>query len=242
MKNPCNICGGTGWNLEEKEGVAYAGRCPCYQAVRKKNLLAAANIPARYNHCAFENFTTLKTKPSLQKAKLSSQKYVENYSPLTDFGLLFLGPCGVGKTHLAVSIIRALIGVKSVPCLFYDFRDLLREIQDSYNPVSKNSELSFLAPVLDAEVLVLDELGARKPTAWVDDTVAHIINSRYNGMKTTIFTSNFPDASGPVREATLEDRIGTRLRSRLYEMCKVVNIESEDFRKIIKDQGGVDQF
>ena len=240
MKNTCKDCGGTGWRLEQKEGIAYASRCECHAGNRREKFLAEANIPSRYSHCTFDNFYTIKKKPSLQKAKLVSRKYVEDYSPLTDFGLLFLGTCGVGKTHLAVSIIKGLILEHGIPCLFYDFRDLLKAIQDSYNPVSQNSEMSILAPVLEADVLVLDELGARKPTAWVDDTVAHIINSRYNSMKTTIFTSNFPDHAPAGHEETLEDRIGARLRSRLYEMCKVITIEGDDFRRMIKDKGGFD--
>ena len=110
----------------------------------------------------------------------------------SNVGLLFLGSCGVGKTHLATAIVREL-AIKGVPGLFYDFRDLLKEIQDSYNPVSQLTELKVLEPVYDAEVLVLDELGASKPTDWVRDTMTQIISTRYNDKKLTIFTSNYLD-------------------------------------------------
>jgi len=76
--------------------------------------------------------------------------------------------------------------------LFYDFRDLLREIQSTWNAVSQTSEWEVLRPVLQVDVLVLDELGANKPTDWVRDTMTHIINCRYNDKKITIFTSNYP--------------------------------------------------
>jgi DNA replication protein DnaC len=115
--------------------------------------------------------------------------------------------------------------------LFYDFRDLLREIQGTWNSVSQTSELEVLRPVIDAKVLVLDELGANKPTAWVRDTVAHIINCRYNERKITIFTSNFPDNPEKPGEETLTDRVDVRLRSRLYEMCHTVEIKGNDFRQ-----------
>jgi DNA replication protein DnaC len=88
-----------------------------------------------------------------------------------------------------------------------------------------------LAPVIEAEVLVLDELGAVKPTDWVRDTMMHIINARYNNRKLSIFTTNYLDVSRQPAEETLEDRIGARLRSRLYEMCRTVNVEGEDYRK-----------
>ncbi len=108
---------------------------------------------------------------------------------------------------------------------------LLKGIQDSYNTVSQTSELKVLQPVFDAEVLVLDEIGASKPTDWVRDTMAHIINTRYNDKKLTIFTTNYLDERRTERDETLEDRIGVRLRSRLFEMCKTVAITGEDFRR-----------
>jgi DNA replication protein DnaC len=150
--------------------------------------------------------------------------------PNTDEGLLLSGPVGVGKTHLAVSILKGL-AERGFTCLFYEFGSLLKEIQDSYNPNTKTSELSILRPVLEADVLVLDELGASKPTDWVRDTMAHIINTRYNDRRLTIFTTNYPDERVNDREETLEDRIGTRLRSRLYEMCQAVRIKGDDYRR-----------
>jgi DNA replication protein DnaC len=98
--------------------------------------------------------------------------------------------------------------------------------------VSQNSELAVLAPVFNAEVLVLDELGASKPTDWVRDTMMQIINNRYNEKRLTIFTTNYSDSRKNEKESDiLEDRIGVALRSRLYEMCKTVIIEGEDYRK-----------
>ena len=92
-----------------------------------------------------------------------------------------------------------------------------------------------LRPVFDAEVLVLDELGATKPTEWVWDTVAHILNTRYLDKRTTIVTTNYPDrppsSGAAVREETLGDRIGERMRSRLSEMCQTIAMSGEDFRK-----------
>jgi DNA replication protein DnaC len=128
--------------------------------------------------------------------------------------------------------------------LFFDYRDLLKQVQNSYNRSVEVTELEILQPVFDAEVLVLDELGASKPTDWVWDTVAHILNTRYNEQRTTIITTNYAnlppgggDLSGPraaVREETLGDRIGERMRSRLQEMCVVVEMTGEDFRQKVK--------
>ena len=157
-------------------------------------------------------------------------------------GLLFIGTVGVGKTHLAVGIIRQLIADKGVPCLFYDYRELLKEIQNSYNPTVSTTEMGILRPVFEAEVLVLDELGAVKPTEWVWDTVSLVLNTRYNEKRTTIITTNFSDqpaaaVAGPrgaLREETLGDRIGERMRSRLHEMCRKVEMQGDDFRQRVR--------
>jgi DNA replication protein DnaC len=98
-----------------------------------------------------------------------------------------------------------------------------------------------LRPVFEAEVLVLDELGAQKPTDWVWDTVALILNTRYNDKRTTVITTNYPDlppastssttAQRAAREETLGDRIGERMRSRLAEMCVRIEMNGADFRQ-----------
>ena len=140
-----------------------------------------------------------------------------------------MGPAGVGKTHLAVSIIRALIE-KGFAGVFYEFGSLLKQIQDSYNPISKSSELKVLAPVYQADVLVLDELGATVPTEWVRDTMYQIINKRYNDNKLTIFTTNYLRQTGQTRSIWKNESL-IDLRSRLYEMCTNVVIDGEDYRR-----------
>jgi len=168
---------------------------------------------------------------------MNTKKFVEEY-PVVDVGLLYLGRCGVGKTHLAVAALKEIIK-KGIGGMFYDFRDLLKEIQDSYNPNTHTSELKILAPIFDADVLVLDELGASKPTEWVQETITHIINKRYNDKKVTIFTSNYMDMSiGSAYDETLTERVGVRLRSRLHEMCKHILMEGDDYREIIKSRRG----
>jgi len=163
---------------------------------------------------------------------------VESY-PVEKTGLILLGSIGVGKTHLAVAAMRQLILGKGIPCLFCDYRELLKQIQNSYNSSSEVTELQVLAPVFETEVLVLDELGAVKPSEWVWDTVSLILNSRYNNSRTTIITTNLLDepAGGAAgtrpgsRAVTLGDRIGERMRSRLHEMCRVIRVDGEDYRQ-----------
>jgi DNA replication protein DnaC len=225
----CPICNGSGW--EPAEDTGKVRRCRCLGSARLGRLLAEARIPRRYEHCDLDSY--IPNHESQKKAKIYVQRFLDKY-PQIDVGLLFLGTCGVGKTHLAVALLKQVITEKGDGGLFYDFRDLLREIQASWNSISQASELDVLRPVLEARVLVLDELGANKPTEWVRDTIAHIINCRYNDKKLTIFTSNYLDVPSKPGEETLTDRVGIRLRSRLYEMCREVEIHGMDFRQEIK--------
>jgi DNA replication protein DnaC len=134
---------------------------------------------------------------------------------------------------LAVGALKALVAERGAQGLFSDYRELLREIQNTYNPQVTTTELDILKPVMEAEVLVLDDLGAIRPSEWVWDTISMILNSRYNNVRTTIITTNYaalPPGAGGRREETLGDRIGERMRSRLCEMCRVVEMTGQDFR------------
>src|SRR5918911_1109036 len=222
----CQFCFGTGMEVVAGKG---ARRCRCRTANNQTKLLETARIPRRYSECSLQNYYPVKGNGTQLRAFNYAFRLVREY-PAVDRGLVFMGTCGVGKTHLSVAILRGLIE-KGIACLFYEFGSLLKEIQNSYNPVSQTSELKVLAPVFEAEVLVLDELGASKPTDWVRDTMMQIINTRYNERRMTVFTTNYSDERRHERDETLEDRIGVRLRSRLYEMCKTVHIEGEDYRK-----------
>ena len=228
----CPQCNDTGWiNSTAENGGATVVRCPCYRASHIARLLEGAGIPPRYHHARLENFAvTAQMHESVGGAKVTARNFLEAF-PDVPYGLLFVGRAGVGKTHLASGILRELIEQHGVVGRFADYRDLLRAIQDSYNPVSQTSELQILRPVLDAEVLLLDELGTRRPSNWVLDTVTHILNDRYSTQKLTLITTNYPDEPEVwSNNQTLTDRVGAYARSRLYEMCQVVRMDGEDFR------------
>jgi DNA replication protein DnaC len=233
----CPDCGGTGWSRVVKDGAEGVARCDCHKLGRTERLLEIARIPPRYADCELANFLDVPAE-KIELAKIAATKFAEDYPMPHPTGLLFMGPPGVGKTHLAVGIMKQLIRQKSIPCLFCTFPELLKHIQNSYNPVSQTSELALLAPVLEIEVLVLDELGAQNPSPWVRDMVAYVLNHRYNENKVTIITTNYFDPEEgkeprPGITDSLVDRIGNRMRSRLFEMCKTIKMDGNDYRRSI---------
>ncbi len=217
--------------------------CECQQAEREERRLASAHIPQRYRDLTLDAYEIYHgADRSLSRALQTARKFVDAYPVDTaGKGLLFTGSIGVGKTHLAVGVLRRLVQERGVRGLFCDYRELLKNIQNSYNPQVHTTELELLRPIFAAEVLVLDDLGAQKPNEWVWDTVALILNTRYNDKQSTIITTNYPDlpaAGGSLsdleraaREQTLGDRIGDRMRSRLAEMCVRVEMTGKDFRQ-----------
>ena len=248
----CPLCEGTGWKTVSKAGNGAGSindrrvtRCDCQLRARAESLMAAARIPRRYEHCELENYDTdfPGAHPSLAEALFLATNFAKKCDPRGDKGLLIIGKIGTGKTHLAVGIIKELILSRGISCLFYDYRELLKEIQNSYNSTVQTTELDVLRPVFESDVLVLDELGAVKPTEWVWDTVSLILNTRYNDNRTTIITTNFDDqpaaavsgslspAKAATRGETLGDRIGERMRSRLHEMCRIITLDGADFRQ-----------
>jgi DNA replication protein DnaC len=281
----CLLCGGTGWKLvehvaedEKRKRVSWdkpipgtnatrrvwAVPCDCTGTDRAARTLARTRIPRRYEHCDFDNFDTglyeidregAAWDRSLGQAKLVVEAFARDYPAGTETGLLLMGPCGAGKTHLAVAALRQ-IALRGHTGLFYDYRELLKEIQSSYNQESQSTELRVLEPVLTADVLLLDDLGASKPSPWAMETVGHILNTRYNERRITLLTTNYLDngpatsappgprlpsgqAVSPGREDSLEDRLGKRIRSRLYEMCRTIELFAPDYRREVRQAGRV---
>jgi DNA replication protein DnaC len=246
--------------------MVWAVPCDCTAGDRTECALARARVPERYRHCDFENFETdneIENVPreqlqtwnrSLAQAKLLVARFAEEFPLGSEHGLLLIGPCGVGKTHLAIAALKEIV-LRGHTGLFYDYRELLKEIQDSYNAESQSTEMSVLEPVLTTEVLVLDDVGSSKPSSWALETVGHVLNTRYNKKRVTLLTTNFLDSDAtlnaaspaasrvaglraPTIEDSLTERVGKRIRSRLYEMCRAVEISAADYRKEIRKASG----
>jgi DNA replication protein DnaC len=249
--------------------MVWAVPCDCTTGDRTERALQRSRVPERYRHCDFENYETdndienvsreqmAAWNRSLAQAKLMVQRFADEFPVGSEHGLLLMGPCGVGKTHLAVSAMKSIV-LRGHSGLFYDYRELLKAIQDSYNPESQATEMSVLEPVLKAEILVLDDVGSSKPSLWALETVGHVLNTRYNEKRVTLLTTNFLDSDAgagagnsaggapparvagmraPTIEDSLTERVGKRIRSRLYEMCRTVEISAADYRKEIRHAG-----
>jgi DNA replication protein DnaC len=211
------------------DGVERLTRCDCWRNDLVERLLKEARVPARYGRC---ELTTFEHDMNTQReAYRRATRFVEAF-PAVDKGLLLFGPHGVGKTHLAVGILKDVIRKKGARGYFFETRELLKLVRDTYNRSNEDTEMDVLAPVLDADLLVLDDLGAEKTSEWVQETLGLVVNTRYNARRATIFTSNLVDSPDNTDPQGFIFQLGARTRSRLVEMCDWVEIQGADVREV----------
>lgn len=224
---PCPHCDDTTWKTITIDGVSRVTRCDCWLQRRLDSLLKDARIPRGYAHCEFSNYSarTDSQKDALRKAMRLVERYPEQQP-----GLLFYGDTGVGKTHLAIALLKEAIRLKGVQAVFYEVRDLLKLVKDTYNTDVRATEMEVLRPVLEAELLILDDLGAEKKSPWVEETLGLVVNTRYSERRLTVFTTNLVDAEND-EPNSFAFQLGLRIRSRLFEMCDWVRIDAHDTRE-----------
>ncbi len=224
---PCELCHATGWKSVETDGVVRVARCECWQQQTTERSIASARIQKRYAHCELSNFE--QHYDSLRDAYRKAVRFVDQF-PAVDKGLLLIGENGVGKTHLAVAVLKAVIRNKRIQGYFYETGELLKLVRDTY--ASDANEMDVLRPVLEADLLVLDDLGVEKTSEWVQETLGHVVNIRYSERRPTVFTTNLVDSDDSTHPKSFLYRLGPRTRSRLFEMCDWVYMEAIDSREV----------
>lgn len=230
----CERCQGVGLIRTERGSAP----CPCQLEAAIAGRIRRAAIPIGFSAARFESY---RPNEFTRNAFTMARTYAQEFPPAPDGhrGLMFHGTVGTGKTHLAASIAQVLAARGFQP-LFVDVRELLERLKRSFDPKSSESESEIMAPVFKADLVIVDELGATRPTDWAFETIELLIGGLYNRIVPTIVTTNLPNcpAGGTetneytraARPETLGDRIGARMFSRLQQMCRPFEMKGPDWR------------
>ncbi len=217
LNSACPKCDGYGHIIDEKG----ARPCDCIKKEIAQREIADARIPKYFNHATLDNYDA--HRPILKSCLSLARNFVENYSLDNYKGLYLSGPTGVGKTHLAIGILKALIE-RGYDGVFYNVVDLLDKIRATFDPKNPMEAKNRLVQDFDRQIFILDDFGVQKSSSWVTDRLYALINRRYQDCKTIIITSNhsFND---------LLLRVDKALSSRIIDMCEDIEIKADDYRR-----------
>jgi len=222
-KVKCEKCKDTGWVFTEG-GVT---KCSCQLINISDQLYERMRIPTRYREKSLSNYIP-KREGTQKFALLRAISYVSSDEYKEGKGMFIYGPPGVGKTHLAVGILKDMYLKKGIVGLFRDTRTLLFDLKGTFEGYGSSREL--LDEVLQAPILVLDDLGNERLSDWAKDILHYIIINRYNDMKPVIITSNTPLKKMKEDDIDIADKLGGAIASRLVEMAEILEVQGEDER------------
>lgn len=192
---------------DEREGRRGAAEIAEAERLRTEKRLTDCGLVGRYRTATFNTF---EAKTEAQRAVVARCKnFVRDATPTGSAGLLLVGPCGVGKTHLLAAIARDLRFERCIPSLLTTPRAIVRRLRDTWAKGADESELDVLdAYTKGATVLLLDEVGVGFGTDAELTQLFEVIDARYTLGLPTVAASN---ANLPALKAAVGDRIFDRL-------------------------------
>ncbi len=220
----CPICKGAGYlRADVPYGHPNFGKpiaCECKEAERKEKrrqqLLEMSDLSAFRNQ-TFESFI-----PNVSRSVQIAYRVIREYAQDPYGWLLLIGSNGCGKTHLAAAVANSYLARGSL-VLFSTVIDLLDHLRATYMPTSNEVYDQLFAKMREAELLVLDDLGAQQSSPWANEKLFQLLNYRYNSRFPTIITTNNLGLQG----------IDERLRSRMMDASLVTTVifeGAQDYR------------
>ncbi len=210
-------------NLEDEARVQAEALLAADKLQRER--VIRAHIPFDFQHTTFKN-----SNPKIHPAAfLACKKYAEEFNRSSPSLIIYSDIFGSGKTHLSACIANYLLHERKIDVRFIKARDMLLQLKSTFDSGAREDEDAMLKRILDATVLVVDDLGVNSPTEWSAETWWTIFDRRLEtGLQVIITTNYAPDEDGH-----LSARIGGGALSRLRGMCgdNIVAFKGKDLRQ-----------
>lgn len=221
-----------GWDAKQ-EKIKKEKELTEEQELRKQkieSILGKSGIKKRYLSRTIDSFSvTAENKRSFEVAT----DYIKNFREYftQGKGLYLEGPCGTGKTHLAVAIALAIINT-GVPVICKTSIDILGDIKRCYERNSEVTEEEVLEAYKTVDLLIIDDLGKEQVTEWSVPVLYSILNERYEALLPTIITTNYnTTALAEKLSAKGDAETATAIISRFVESSKRVTMSWADYRR-----------
>lgn len=221
-----------GWDAKQ-EKIKKEKELAEEQELRKQkieSMLGKSGIKKRYLSRTIDSFSvTAENKKSFEVAT----DYIKNFREYftQGKGLYLEGPCGTGKTHLAIAIALAIINT-GVPVICKTSIDILGDIKRCYERNSKVTEEEVLEAYKTVDLLIIDDLGKEQVTEWSVPVLYSILNERYEALLPTIITTNYnTTALAEKLSAKGDTETATAIISRFVESSKRVTMSWADYRR-----------
>lgn len=190
-------------------------------------LYEKSKMHTRLKSYSFQNYKITKEN---EKAYYKAKEYAESIKNGEKKSLIITGNIGTGKTHLASSIANFLIQ-SEISVVFGTLINLLNEVKDTYTMENK-TESFIMEKYSKVPLLIIDDLGKERPSEWTLEKLFTIINNRYENNLPVVITTNYNRERLRERLASnVNYEIADSIISRLYEMCKGINLIGKDKRK-----------
>ncbi len=233
-RTACATCRGQGFVFSRgDDGYDRCAPCSCAALGERLTAFNRARLPAHYLTATLPSFETRRRSQQIREALTRANRFVNEYLA-GQRGIVFSGPCGTGKTHLSVSVLRRLTLRRGVSSRFIEFKHLIAELREGF--VDPKRAPALMGPLVAVPVLVIDELGKGTQREWEQDVLDELVSRRYNAQRTTLFTTNFRLRETEAGREDLRARIGERIVSRLTQMCDFCEVEGDDYR-VLTAQG-----
>ncbi len=196
----------------QKSGVILFSTHDRRDDIKPRSIVAACGVDVKYQFCTFENFHGSEKLKAILRSIAAEGK-----------SALLTGCTGSGKTHLAVAMMADYVRSHDDNALFTALPDLLLEIRASFSDRAKTTEKELVELSSSRQFMVLDDLGAEKPTDFTIATLSLILDRRIRQGRQTIITTNLTlDA--------IENYSNSRIASRISEM-ELIKVSLPDYRK-----------